>query len=58
MKVETVRVEQLELPEDDRAELKRVIARIVGRKLTGEFSVHLADGGVNACKVSEVVKIK
>ncbi len=44
------------LSDENRAELKRVFARIFGRKVTGKLTVDLADGGVNSFKVFEVVK--
>lgn len=48
--------EEYNLNNEQRAELRRIVARIVGRRLTGELVVNLAEGGVNTVKVREVVK--
>jgi hypothetical protein len=45
------------LTDEQRAELKRVLARILGRKATGEVVVNLSEGGVNDFKLSEPVKL-
>lgn len=48
--------EEYTLSDELAAEMRRVAAKLVGRKVTGELIVNLNDGGVSSVKVREVVK--
>jgi hypothetical protein len=56
-KVGLYSVEEYNLDSDEREELKLFLARILGRKVTGEVIVNLAQGGVNALKLCEPLKL-
>ncbi|HMC69796.1 MAG TPA: hypothetical protein VKJ07_11635 [Mycobacteriales bacterium] len=45
-------------PLDDelRADARRLVRKVVGRRITGEVVLHLNDGGLCAVRVHEVVK--
>lgn len=47
--------EEYNLSEDMEAKLKRFVSELTGRKVTGELTVHLAEGGINSVKLFEVV---
>lgn len=49
------RFEQREynLTREERAELRRVLAKIMGRKVTGTLTVDLGEGGINRVRLLE-----
>jgi hypothetical protein len=48
--------EEYNLNDEESAELRRLLAKIIGRRVTGEVVVNLAQGGVNAFRLREAVK--
>jgi hypothetical protein len=54
-KVKTIREEEYN-PEEHRAELARVLAKITGRKVTGKVEVDLSQGSPATVRTREVVK--
>jgi hypothetical protein len=53
-KVSPLALREYNLPDDLRAELKRVVAKITGRKVTGTLTVDLGPGGgINRVRLLE-----
>lgn len=48
--------EEYNLSDELAAELKRLVSKLTGRRVTGSLTVHLADGGINSVKLQEVVR--
>ena len=48
--------EEYNLSDELAAELKRFVAKLTGRKVTGSLTVHLAGGGINSVKLLEAVR--
>ena len=55
-KVSLVAVEEYNLTDDERRELRRVVARITGRKVTGEAVINLGQGSPFKFSTRELVK--